>query len=403
MKRVRIEWILLIMFTFIFFGVDGILAVNAALVVKAVCIISVCVSVYKIIAKFEAAIENISEKNTKMCDKAMQGISEIIQREITTLASGQKKIEGQFAEYNQNEKILIESTLAEVSRQDAEREKRIEKYLEDLREEQQNILTESNGSLRSIVEKLLQSQTEQSQQLTSLLKDVAEKNVNMYEQSVRGIKEALRQENQNRNNYFEKLDQELSEKIQGLIDIQSKNMDTLTAAMNSNEVMYDKFVDEIRKMNEVQVELLSKEKEIRDMNEDMLQNINTAMNRFVQVSDTVKDEVSALKAYMKAFRDKLETRLDEHFENMESMIEDGNDESEEILNKSAKNQINALSDQTGALMGCIAQIEKVVNKTVQEVTERNDRLLLNLERMQDEWTNLNRSEIEFLNKIWEEQ
>lgn len=176
----------------------------------------------------------------------------------------------------------------------------------------------------------------------------------------------------------------------------------VSAFLKRNEEAYGHFMDEVRKLCATQEELVAKEKEVRDMNAKVLKDINAAVNGFVQISGNVKDEVAALKAYMKVFMDRTEANLEEHYEKMEELGKDGNDELQGILETFGKKQVKALSDQTEELKECVGQIEDAVCHSIGEVTEQNNRLLLDLERMQDEWTDLNKTEIEFLNRIWEE-
>lgn len=305
MKKTGIGWTLLVFITFIFLGTDNIFSGNYALIVMVVCTIGACGSVYWL------AMEHERDKEQKIQEK---------QNEV----------------------------------------RQIEEYLKMLKEEQENILTESNVKLSNLVEKL---ETERSHLFVSL----TEKNAGMFEKAMSGFQEAFRQEDENRN------------------------------------MIYENIMNEIKRTTVIQEELILEEKEVRDLNKEILRDINVAMDKFVQVSETVKDEVSALKAHMKVFKDKIESKLEEHYEKIEDTLEDENEELQQIMDKSGKNQKNTLSEQTRALMDCIDQIEVVINKSVNKVTERNDKLLGELDKLQDEWTSLNKSEIEFLNKIWEEQ
>lgn len=305
MKKTGIGWTLLAFITFIFLCVDDSFPENYVLIVKTVCIIGVCAIVYWLVLEYEKGKE---------------------------------------------QRILEKQNGA----------RQIEEYLKMLKEEQENILTESNRKLSDLIEKL---ESEHSQVVVSL----TEKNAGMFEEAMSGFQEFLRQENENRN------------------------------------MIYENIMNEMKRTYVIQEELVSKEKEVKDLNEEILRDINTAMDKFVQVSGTVRDEVTALKAHMKVFKDKIESKLEEHYERIEDTLEDGNEELQQIMDKSGKTQKNTISEQTSALTDCIDQIEVVINKSINKVLERNDRLLEELDKLQDEWTSLNKNEIEFLNRIWEEQ
>lgn len=268
------------------------------------------------------------------------------------LLSEQKRIDRLFSQFDQSVKELVSNLSAEMNQKSTEEKKLILECLQDLRSEQNFVLKSNSEEL---------------------------------------------------GNEIEKLEQNLLKAMQSLVDVQNKNTDTVAGTIESSKAVYDMYMTEIRKMNQIQERLVIMEEKNASLNGEVLSNINEAITRFVQVSEAVKDQVSALKAYSVDFTNKIKVSMSDHYQNINDKIEDGIDDLEEILKEYSDKQAGAYDDQTKALVKCIENIERMIDKSIGEVMEKNDHLLTYIEKVQDEWTSLNKDEIEFLNRIWEEK
>ena len=264
-------------------------------------------------------------------------------------------------------------------------------------------LEDSKEKLDSVITRLMESEKEKTEKVSELLKEMSDKNNQVLEQTLEGMDKLFRSDREGRDAYYTKLDKQLSESVQGIKDTQNTNREMTITALRDNKELNGSYIDEMKKMIMIHEELVSTEKEIRTMNEGLFVDVNHAIERFVLVSESVKDEVSALKMYTKVFEEKMDKRIKEHYEDMREGMEDGNEELQEILNKSEKNQRDALTNQTESLVKCVKHIEIIINESIKEMTNKNDHLISSFERIQDEWASLNKNEIEFLNRIWEEK
>ena len=479
MKKTSMGIVLLILTVFIFWGSDGILSSNYALMIKIVCIIGACIDVY--------ILANI-------CQRTSDDNNTSKQKQMELLVSGQQKTNELFCGFEQNFKELIDNLMTENKNQNEEQKKWIDECIRIFKDELNNLVSRNEEKLDSVITRLMESEKEKTEKVSELLKEMSDKNNQVLEQTLEGMDKLFRSDREGRDAYYTKLDKQLSESVQGIKDTQNTNREmTITAledskekldsvitrlmesekektekvsellkemsdknnqvleqtlegmdklfrsdregrdayytkldkqlsesvqgikdtqntnremtitALRDNKELNGSYIDEMKKMIMIHEELVSTEKEIRTMNEGLFVDVNHAIERFVLVSESVKDEVSALKMYTKVFEEKMDKRIKEHYEDMREGMEDGNEELQEILNKSEKNQRDALTNQTESLVKCVKHIEIIINESIKEMTNKNDHLISSFERIQDEWASLNKNEIEFLNRIWEEK
>lgn len=388
MKKTSMGIVLLILTVFIFWGSDGILSSNYALMIKIVCIIGACIDVY--------ILANI-------CQRTSDDNNTSKQKQMELLVSGQQKTNELFCGFEQNFKELIDNLMTENKNQNEEQKKWIDECIRIFKDELNNLVSRNEEKLDSVITRLMESEKEKTEKVSELLKEMSDKNNQVLEQTLEGMDKLFRSDRESRDAYYTKLDKQLSESVQGIKDTQNTNREMTITALRDNKELNGSYIDEMKKMIMIHEELVSTEKEIRTMNEGLFVDVNHAIERFVLVSESVKDEVSALKMYTKVFEEKMDKRIKEHYEDMREGMEDGNEELQEILNKSEKNQRDALTNQTESLVKCVKHIEIIINESIKEMTNKNDHLISSFERIQDEWASLNKNEIEFLNRIWEEK
>lgn len=388
MKKTSMGIVLLILTVFIFWGSDGILSSNYALMIKIVCIIGACIDVY--------ILANI-------CQRTSDDNNTSKQKQMELLVSGQQKTNELFCGFEQNFKELIDNLMTENKNQNEEQKKWIDECIRIFKDELNNLVSRNEEKLDSVITRLMESEKEKTEKVSELLKEMSDKNNQVLEQTLEGMDKLFRSDREGRDAYYTKLDKQLSESVQGIKDTQNTNREMTITALRDNKELNGSYIDEMKKMIMIHEELVSTEKEIRTMNEGLFVDVNHAIERFVLVSESVKDEVSALKMYTKVFEEKMDKRIKEHYEDMREGMEDGNEELQEILNKSEKNQRDALTNQTESLVKCVKHIEIIINESIKEMTNKNDHLISSFERIQDEWASLNKNEIEFLNRIWEEK
>lgn len=348
MKKLRIELTVLILVIFVFWGTNGMTLSNYTFITKIVCAFAACIDVFMLSVSYEAYKSGKNEES---------------QDTINILLSEQKRIDELFSKFEQSVKELVSNLSIEATNRSVEQNNIILEFLQNLKEE----------------------------------------NANVFGQAMDGIDKSLQQETKSRKIYFEKLEKQLLEAIQGLKDVQNRNTDTVVEAIESSKVLYGASMEEIKKMKQIQERLVSMEEQAVKLNEEVLANINDAITGFVQVSESVKDQVSALKAYTIEFTKKIIASMTSHYQDMNDRIEDGIEALEDILKEHSDKQTSAYDDQTKSLVECIELIEVVINKSIGEAMKRNDQLVTYIEKVQDEWTSLNKDEIEFLNRIWEER
>ena len=388
MKKTSMGIVLLILTVYIFWGSDGILSSNYALMIKIVCIIGACIDVY--------ILANI-------CQRTSDDNNTSKQKQMELLVSGQQKTNELFCGFEQNFKELIDNLMTENKNQNEEQKKWIDECIRIFKDELNNLVSRNEEKLDSVITRLMESEKEKTEKVSELLKEMSDKNNQVLEQTLEGMDKLFRSDRESRDAYYTKLDKQLSESVQGIKDTQNTNREMTITALRDNKELNGSYIDEMKKMIMIHEELVSTEKEIRTMNEGLFVDVNHAIERFVLVSESVKDEVSALKMYTKVFEEKMDKRIKEHYEDMREGMEDGNEELQEILNKSEKNQRDALTNQTESLVKCVKHIEIIINESIKEMTNKNDHLISSFERIQDEWASLNKNEIEFLNRIWEEK
>lgn len=172
-----------------------------------------------------------------------------------------------------------------------------------------------------------------------------------------------------------------------------KLLEEFSAKINSTLAAFCADFSEIqKKANENEIENLSSTRTA----------IEEYMNKYETVLNETKDSLNVLKSQVKVSMDQANKAIREQTSSIEDGLEDCADEIGAKLGDFSKDQKNRDNEQNTKLNEEIKVIEKVVSSQIGQVLEANEKLLVYIQKVQDEWTSLSKDEIAFLNKVWNE-
>lgn len=115
-----------------------------------------------------------------------------------------------------------------------------------------------------------------------------------------------------------------------------------------------------------------------------------------------KAAMNALKAQVKVSLDTITKVLRDQIDAISEGLEDCKDEIGDQLCNFSKNQGTRDSAQNQAVNDGIKDIGETISAQIQVVLDAHNHLLEYIEKVQEDWTSVNKEEIAFLDKLWRE-
>lgn len=239
----------------------------------------------------------------------------------------------------------------------------------------------------------------------------------------------------NREANIDKIALELKAAIEKYSEEQSKNANQLIEAVEKFSGATSYYMDKVDSLATIQNSIIEEGKvlngEVRSLNTDVhkllekfcsdfseiqkraneneIENLTATraaieeyLNKYETVLNETKDSINALKSQVKVSMDQVNKAIQEQTTSIEDGLEDCTDEIGAKLGDFSKEQKNRDNEQNTKLNEEIKAIEKVVSSQVGQVLEANEKLLVYIQKVQDEWTSLSKDEIAFLDKVWNE-
>lgn len=131
--------------------------------------------------------------------------------------------------------------------------------------------------------------------------------------------------------------------------------------------------------------------------------VTLALEKEAGYCASVEEQVRVIKTVMEINIKKLIDLTDNHYEKMNELFDDQNDNIEESLESLKKGQLQLLKENSDRMEKQIDELRKNIWEGLQPVLAQNEALLDYIQKVQKEWTELDREELKFLDRVWRER
>lgn len=143
--------------------------------------------------------------------------------------------------------------------------------------------------------------------------------------------------------------------------------------------------------------------EMTRMLSEMGERLAAALEKEAGFCASVEEQVKTIRTINEINNKKLLALTQEHYDNMRDLFEDQNDEIEEALGSLKTGQTALLRENCENMEKQMISLREAVQAGIQPVLDQNKELLAYIQEVQKEWTELDKQELKFLDKVWKER